>query len=552
MAIRRHRLQRTPIVETANGELIDIAQNWKFTVFSKNHGTLEFDFTDLCSNGRTDIAGHMRDAIWSLRFESEGISLISYYTAIKRFWKFLDEDHPSQPVKLEYVDRECINRYLTWLELQIVPQTHANAGQKISLSNKRTSYNGLKALLVNRKKRTPKDVSKNLTFPLNPFPHTNSTQKKREPYTELELERILKALNTDLRKIHNGLSSELPSLQVLIVYLLTLATSTGANLQPLLELKRDSLQSHPLEDRELLFTNKRRGWSSHIMSLKKTDASPESVSNFHSLPKSIGEHFKALCAFTLPLTELVENSMKDFVFLWQVSRGGRKGEIIRLSRSEAKTGIRDFARRHKLSDEDSEPIAISFSRFRPTFATNLYRRTGDIRLVSNSLGHSSIETTARYYVEQSGDAVRDHSIVSEGMVANFTRIDIDGRGVVAADGNIPSSKIKFLAVAGYSTGIAHCKNPFRDEDEVCKKFFTCFKCPNMIVFEDDLWRLFSFYYRLLAERQKIRPDHWLKTYGEIIKKIDRDISPLFDQQLVNSAKERARHAPHPAWKDPLK
>ncbi len=73
----------------------------------------------------------------------------------------------------------------------------------------------------------------------------------------------------------------------------------------------------------------------------------------------------------------------------------------------------------------------------------------------------------------------------------------------------------------------------------------------MCVFEDDLWRLFSFYYRLIAERSNINAAHWLKTYSPIIRRIDADIAPLFSANKVEEARARARSTPHPTWKGPL-
>ena len=137
------------------------------------------------------------------------------------------------------------------------------------------------------------------------------------------------------------------------------------------------------------------------------------------------------------------------------------------------------------------------------------------------------------------------------MVTRFTRIDCDGKVLLAADGAVPLKDVKDLLAGGYNTGVARCKNPFRENDSVCKKFLHCFRCPGMMVFEDDLWRLFSFYYRLLSERPKINAAHWLKTYAPIIRRIDVDISPQFPQEAVAAGKTKARDTPHPTWKGPF-
>ena len=104
-----------------------------------------------------------------------------------------------------------------------------------------------------------------------------------------------------------------------------------------------------------------------------------------------------------------------------------------------------------------------------------------------------------------------------------------------------------LLSGGYNTVVARCKNPFREGGEVCGKYMVCFRCPQMVVFEDDLWKMFSFYNKLLAERNKIAPHHWVKTYGWVIKTIDNDIATQFPADLVEAAKSKARLTPHPAW-----
>jgi hypothetical protein len=187
---------------------------------------------------------------------------------------------------------------------------------------------------------------------------------------------------------------------------------------------------------------------------------------------------------------------------------------------------------------------------RPTFATELYRRTRDVRRVQQALGHASVETTARHYAERPLEAERDHAIVLDGMVSQFTRMEVDGKVLLAADGLVPLPEVRNLLSGGYNTGVARCRNPFRESGSVCKKFLTCFRCPSMCVFEDDLWRLYSFYYRLLAERAKINASHWMTTYGPIIRRIDTDIASQFPADKVNAARVEAQENPHPTWRGP--
>ncbi len=553
MAIKRQKLDRMANLTLDDGRVVDMPPGWAFTIDSTNHGKIEFDFNPYRVHDRDELAGHMRDAIWSLRHISEGITLHAYnVNGIRTFWRFLDELHAfgESVTRLDQIDRMLLDRYLAWLELQIA-SNGKNKGQRLSVSAKKNSFVLLKSLFTNRQKRVPAAVSPALTFPSNPFPNSNLLSQKREPYSVTEQKRILDALNVDLLAIHEGEGEPLTHLGVLAVHMIILGMATGRNLQSLLELRRDSLVEHPLKDRELLVTTKRRGWSTHSTSVRKAAAAPEQQGSILAIPSSIGDHFRFLCGYTAHLVDEATEEDRELVFLWRVTQQERTGQVARLDATYVGHMVKAFARRHVLLDDSGRRLALNVSRLRPTFANELYRRTGDIRRVQQALGHANAQTTARHYVDSPLEGARDHAIVLDGMVCQFARIEVDGKVLLAADGKIPLHDVKDLLAGGYNTGIARCKNPFRENESVCMKFFHCFQCPSMMVFEDDLWRLFSFYYRLLAERAKINAAHWLKTYGPIIRRIDTDIASQFPADAVESARLKAQQDPHPTWKGSL-
>ncbi|HJV50644.1 MAG TPA: tyrosine-type recombinase/integrase [Noviherbaspirillum sp.] len=535
------------------GRVIDMPPDWAFTIDCEHHGRIEFDFNRYREQGREELAGHMRDAVWSLRHELIGKTLVGHEnTGLRTFWRFLDDlaGAGEAITHLKQIDRKLLDRYLAWLELQVV-SWGKNKGQRLSVTSRKKSFDHLKTLLTNRQKRVPAAVSPALAFPRNPFPNSNQLTPKREPYSATEQERLVAALNQDLRRIHEGEGEPLTPSQVLVVHLLALALATGRNLQSLLDLRRDSLREHPLKDRELLVTTKRRGWSTHATAVRTSAPAPEDVETVQSVPTSIGDHFRFLADVTAPLMAEAAERDREFAFLWRVTKKKRKGQVVRLVQQDANNAIIAFIKRHALLDDRGRPLALNVARLRPTYGTELYRRTRDIRRVQQALGHSTPETTARHYVNAPLEAERDHAIVVEGMVSQFARLEVEGKTLLAADGKIPLQDVKDLLSGGYNTGIARCKNPFRQNESVCQKFFHCFKCPSMCVFEDDLWRLFSFYYRLLAERSKINAAHWLKTYGPIIRRIDVDIAAQFPAEKVEESRLKAQHTPHPTWKGPL-
>lgn len=546
MAISRKKIDRDASLTFKNKKGADEAPGWEFVILYKGQ-RFSFDFTPYCRNGREDLAEHLREAVWTLRHELSGNSLRKTERALCKFWRFLDDlyGRGEKITNLRQVDRTLIDRFLLWQDLQLAKRGQ-NKGLQLSKESRRVTFESLKTFLINRRRRVPEAVSPQLDFPRNNFPKANLQSFPRQPYSPTEQERIDAALNVDLRHIYEGGGDALPTEQVLVVHLLVLARTTGRNLQSLLDLQRDSLLDHPLADRCLLVTYKNRGYTSHASTFRKAAVTEER--ELKHVPAYIGDYIRWLCKFTAPLAEEANGADSSLVFIRRVQLGHRKGMVCQLDPYAASRAVSRFVKRHSLLSDRGEPLPLNVSRLRPTFGHELYRRTRDIRTVQQALGHANAQTTARYYVGSPLEAERDHAFVVDAMVGQFTRMEIDGKILLAADGQIPIQDVLDLLNAGYSTGIARCRNPFRDSGNVCAKFFRCFSCPNMIVFEDDLWRLFSFYYRLLDEQPKISPVQWLKTYGPIIKRIDTDIVPQFPADRVDEAKRRAVSDPHPTWK----
>ena len=549
MAIKRKKIDRAVELTTnADKRVIELPPAWRFTVICKHHGETTFDFTPYLSKGRENLTMHMRDAIWSLRNEVVGVTLAFNFQGFAIFWRFLDDlETAGQPItRLDQIDGKVIRQYLTWLEQQIVSQGK-NKGDPWGVRMRKCRFFALKALLVNRRKYMPEAVNPQLSFPKNPFPNSNRAPSDREPYSDSEQKRILTACNLDLSQLHTGQSTENPR-QVLALHAVIIGLALGPNLSSLLDIRRDSLRPHPLEDRQILILHKRRGYSTQVKSLKQKIEHGHQNTITPTIPATVGEHLIFLCEYTAPLMDEVRPEDRDFVFLYRAFRYKQNREITcRMNEGDLRNGLRDFVRRHKLQDDRGEELKLNIARLRPTFATNLYRLTRDLRKVQHALGHSNPQITARLYAKTPPEAERNHAFIGQSMVDWITSQEVTKAMTLAADQHIPLHDAQELLSGGYNTVIARCKNPFRENEEICGKYMACFKCPSMIVFQDDLYRLFSFYYKLLAERIKIASHHWIKTYGWVIKVIDEQIAPQFDPIVVEEAKRRARENPHPAW-----
>ena len=67
---------------------------------------------------------------------------------------------------------------------------------------------------------------------------------------------------------------------------------------------------------------------------------------------------------------------------------------------------------------------------------------------------------------------------------------------------------------------------------------------------DDLYRVYSLYWLLVRERERIGLHNWSRYYAHIIRIVDRQIAPQFDETEVLQARVDAKNTPHPFWRDP--
>lgn len=550
VAIRKPRLDRkVDDLAVVGDNIVHLPAPWSFVIECRHHGSIEIDFTPLRANDRHELASHFRDAVWGMRHTRLGVTLKQYRAFLTAFFRFLNEIGGTEIKCLSQISRHVLDAYIAWLGQQLRVRG-SQRGLPWAIGSQMAHYNAVKSLLKHLRRWVPHET-RSLSFPRNPFPNSARRMSPRQSYSEAESQRLLVALNQDLRALHSG-EHDIKETQILGIHLLVLGLATGRNQQSVLELPRDCLQPHAAPGRKLLVTSKRRGYSTHVTSLRSSDpqamrTEPRDV----VIPNNVAEHIEWLADHTAPLALLADERYTDRIFLRIPSNGKDKGKVVPMTASSVNATLTLFVRRHGLQDDHGNVLALCFARLRPTFGNAIYARSGgDLRAVQKALNHADLRTTVNHYLALPPHAERDHALVVEGMVG-WAKREIEGKVMIAADGSIPLANVENLLSGGYNTGVARCRNPFRENESVCSKFFTCFKCQNMVVFEDDLWRLYSFYYRLLHERIKIAPHHWSLTYGPIIRRIDAEIAPQFPAAAVELARSRAQREPHPMWRGPL-
>jgi hypothetical protein len=174
---------------------------------------------------------------------------------------------------------------------------------------------------------------------------------------------------------------------------------------------------------------------------------------------------------------------------------------------------------------------MSSQLFRNTKLNRVWRASkGD--LLATAKSGSNTPHVAERYLTVTPDMLEEHRLAGEVLVETLS-------------GNVPRE----------ATPHSGCKDSINGElapqnGEHCVDFLSCFRCKSQVILQDDLYKLFSFYWALFAQRSHVGSDNWKKLFGWIVRIIDRDISPNFDAKVVAREKARARMEPHPMWRSP--
>ncbi|MFI9653416.1 phage integrase SAM-like domain-containing protein [Guyparkeria sp. GHLCS8-2] len=421
-------------------------------------------------------------------------------------------------LELDDIDREFIDLFVAHL-----------AQSDASKQTQRTRYRHAKSVLfaMGQSGWLAKDI-----FPRNPYPNANRLHKGDKPLSEPEYKKVIRAINTSLQAILTG-SGPLTSRE-LVTCLMGIIVRTGINPSPALELRTDCLSRHPVKsDRYVLTSFKRRGNATHIQSLRRT-SDIESIVNAVPKVAEIIDHVRDRNASIRQASRY-----PDLLFVYESRGGGQHhGNLCRLSGTFLNTQIHAFVDRHQLLDADGQPLQLNATRLRTTFVNRLFDLSGGNPVLTAELAGHTPKVSNDHYLEAPESAEKDWRLMGE----------------VRTDELLNQGKIEQLPTE--NTPVAKCQDTLHGRfapgngNEHCQQFLACFRCPHFVVTGEDLYRVYSLYWILVRMRNKLGAKRWAKIYRHIIRIIDNEIAPQFDDDQVRSVRERARVDPHPFWRDP--
>lgn len=469
------------------------------------------DFSELYNIGCDDVTYRLQGVIKELidenvrtRGKSLSLSTIeNYYVGAKVFLRFLEVCAGAEIEALVFsdIDESLVKQYLTYLS---------------ELGVSRNYYKFIKALLGYA------GVNKSI-FPKNPYPNSNRNEKGEKRLSKSERAQVAKAVKAGWNEIQNG-KGVLDSNQ-LVTCFIGIALRTGMNPGALLELRTDCLLPHPLKsDRMVVVSYKRRGNKTNVTPVKRNF---ESATYKTALPDVI-QLIELICQRNSGIRSQADHPDRLFVFSSR-AKGARAGKILVMIDSHLHHGFPAFAKRYNLKNDSGETLQFNTMRLRKTYENRIWELSGGDPFMTAKAGGHSIKVSDSHYLEAPDDSEERLQFIGEARV----------KQLLVDDAEI--------------TPIAHCKDPMYGHrapknGKHCDAFLACFRCKSCVITGDDLHKLFSLYWMLIRERKIMNTRAWSRHFRHIIRIIDENISPQFGKEKVESAREKAKHFPHPYWK----
>lgn len=491
--------------------------------FPKHPGSLRaFDFANYYGKKCDGLVYECQKTIEILLLESiqsggkklTTYSIVCYCRGLKVFLPFchLIAKTFQQEFTLKNINKEFIAQFINFLT--------ETRPQKVTQKN---IFTFTKSLLMRFVKRglLNKDI-----FPRNPFPNINRQKKGQKPLSKSERENVTLALKNELKRIQ--CEERILSSYDLSICILSIAHRTGLNPTPILELTTECIQLHPLKkDRRLLISYKRRGRNTHIQAIRHS----EKTGLLKTIMMDVSDIINMIEKRNDTIRKQSEYPNQLFVFQ---STGANKGAISLLSDNTLQKCIKLFVLQNQLTNSDNKPLVLNVMRLRKTFENRIWELSGQDPFVTASLAGHSVKVSNDYYLDAPDDALNNWRLMGE--LRNQELLNIHPNLVQDTE----------------NTPIAKCKNAKYGDHapkngEHCINYMACFRCSSFVVTEDDLYRLFSFYWLLIKERNVIGAKSWNRYYAHIIRIIDTQIAPHFNHQKVDRERKNANIAPHPFW-----
>ncbi|WP_318511601.1 hypothetical protein [Photobacterium leiognathi] len=532
LTINKDKLKKTSVVEPT----IDATQNQAIvrplnpvvnypSLGSKGGNGSTFDFTSYYGKGYDDITNRVFYTAKALLKNTDAFTEQTQRGYLKggftNFAEYLELFKCATDEDLTQADitPELIEQYLLHLK-----------GSELAFISQKACYTSIKSLLIRMKEKGYWSAVGNINlnsdfFPRNPFPNSNKRgDGGQKPLTEYEKRQVVVALKQATKPIYS--KTEPLSGYELTVCLLSIAMKTGINTSPLLNMTTEALSDHPLkENRKLLTVFKKRGIATQLHNLRKSEA----LEVVQGIKFDVAYLIEAIIERNAQIRKATDSNL---VFVYETT-GGKRGTATSLMGTPIVLNINKFIKEYDLKDEDGRTMKLNVSRFRKTFINGIYELSGESLLIAAQQAKHSGTGTLDHYLQAPEQSKRNLGLMGEIRVKEIT----------SAEPSVP---------------VGHCKDP-KNGDKApkdgtfCNDFLGCFRCKSFVITGDDLYKLFSFYWAIIRNRDEFGRKDWKRHLKNVLRIVDEEVVPEFAKlgqlQRVAAEKERARTNPHPYWQN---
>jgi len=486
----------------------------KFEYMREDGKQGRLDFSEFSQSRTSSLAKLLLYSLaYAITYQTKSMAtIIAHAEACIYFCRFsLTHLNKGDP---KYINHDFIQKFIN------SEKNRQITNPSLSRDSLRTKYKAIKSVLTDL-------ISKNLIsadediFPFNPFNGLKSqTRNIVAPLTRDEKISVQRCLRVETSMILEDKSIRTPKMQLSIL-LISILFKTGANLAPILSLVRDEEDvfiDHPLENYKIMKTFKKRSMKINTTPL---------IQPFKVKLDVLKIFTKCVSITALAAQSAKHLNLKDKLFVYIDKNSG---QVFRITQRDVTYACNFLSKKYNLTREDGS-LLLGSKMFRNTYAHELNEATnGDIAIVSELLGNTI--KVADGYIKPNQEDYRVHNSALKELIELYS--------------NDKNSKLA-------KTPIASCKDIFNGDKSpkdgsICTRFGVCFSCSSFLIVEEDLYKFFSFYWRIYYERQKISTRAWSKKFSWIIRAIDNDIVPLLkNPKKAQAKKERARISPHPMW-----
>ncbi|WP_233874470.1 hypothetical protein [Paraburkholderia adhaesiva] len=375
------------------------------------------------------------------------------------------------------------------------------------------------------------------TFPVNPFPGAKKQAKGETPLTKDQRKAFSVAVKTAVMPLfidENDPSADLISYAYLVV-----ALHTGRNTTPLLEMSPNCLRPHPKSGTMFLVLHKRRGHNTSKIALRADTGRQKIHESLPTVRPTVAALIERVLQLSAQLRAEAPLDIADRVWLYRSRRLQTFGKVEALSANCLNVAISNLVRDYQLQDTDGKPLRINVSRLRKTFVNRVYEiLDGDVASTAAAAGNTA-GVVRENYLQPGEEALKNWRFMGEALVQELLTSTLGSTE---------------------KTPVGRCSDPRngdyapKREGAVCMNFLNCLRCRNYVVTGDDLYRLFSFYWRVLRERSTMGKRRWKAQFAHIARLIESDVvqagldKGIFKNDVIEAERRRAHHDPHPFWR----